>query len=472
MKKQEHLHFIGICGVAMSALAIAFHKRGWQITGSDAGFYPPISTKLKEEGIDFYPGWHPELMIKDGAPDLVVVGNVANSSNPEWLYVQKSNLPYLSYPELIAKYFVRDHSIVCAGTYGKTTSAALMTWIMKNNGFDPSYMFGGVSLNHMDAAGLTTLPPSRGEREGGYSILEGDEYKTSRTDPRPKFAHYSPTHLLLTSVVWDHADVYPTAESYVQVFQKLYDAVPDTGRRIISEKAIEVIDTKSKPVVSYGQNSSNHYRYAEVRQSKTGVAFALLHEGKTYHLQTQTLGAFMADNITGCFALAHQIGIAPEKIITAIESFKGMKRRLEKRWADKITIFDDIAHSPSKAEAILNSLRSVYDGKIIAIFEPNTGNRKRVSIPSYDDAFTAADEVVIPRLTKVKTDVGDPDPPLDGAELAAVISHTHSQVKHIEADHDLIDHLLKTMKKDDVVVFLGSHGFRGMIEQLYKQIKN
>lgn len=456
------IHFIGICGVAMSALAIAFHKRGWRVTGSDAGFYPPISTKLKEEKIDFYPGWHPESMIKNGVPDLVVVGNVASSNNPERRYVVEHNLPHLSYPELIAKYFVRENSIVCAGTYGKTTSAALMTWILKQNGFDPSYMFGGVAINDRDAAAFT---------QSEWSVLEGDEYKTGGLDPRPKFIHYSPTHLLLTSVVWDHADVYPTEESYVRVFQNLYDAVPDTGERIISEKAIEVIDTKSKPVVSYGKDTSNNYRYIDVQQSKTGVAFDLIHDGKTYKIKSSMLGAFTADNITGCFALAHQIGIEPERIIKAIESFRGIKRRLEKRFEGKITIFDDIAHSPSKAEAILNSLRSVYEGKIIAVFEPNTGNRKRVSIPSYDDAFTAADEVIIPRLTKVKVDAGDPDPPMDGTELAAVIKKTHPEVQYQEDDSGIIKHVLENTKKDGVVVWLGSHGFRGMIEALVTKLQ-
>lgn len=299
-----------------------------------------------------------------------------------------------------------------------------------------------------------------------YSVIEGDEYKTSRWDNRPKFTHYSPTHLLLTSVVWDHADVYPTEESYAQTFQALYDIVPENGLRVISEKAIEVIDTKGKSIVSYGKDSTNNYRYTDVQQSKIGVAFDLIHDSQTYKIKTPMLGAFMADNLTGCFALAHQMGIEPKNIIKAIESFKGIKRRLEKRYEGKITIFDDIAHSPSKAEAILNSLRSVYSGKIMAIFEPNTGNRKRASIPSYDNAFTAADEVIIPRLTKVKVDANDPDPPLDGAELAEVIKKTHQRVRFIEADNELIQDLIDNSTHGDVAVFLGSHGFRGMIEAL------
>src|SRR3989338_11359512 len=125
----KKIHFIGICGVAMSALALAFKKQGWNVTGSDAGFYPPISTYLKEAGVDFYPGWHPEKM---GTPDLVVVGNVAGSENPELIAVQEKKIPYKSYPEVIKEFFIKKNSIVCAGTFGKSTTATLMTWILKN----------------------------------------------------------------------------------------------------------------------------------------------------------------------------------------------------------------------------------------------------------------------------------------------------------------------------------------------------
>ena len=457
--KSKHIHFIGICGVAMSALAIAFHKRGWKVTGSDAGFFPPISTKLEEEGIDFYPGWHPEKM---GQPDLVVVGNVAGSTNPEWKYVQEKKLEYKSYPEVIAEYFVQDNSIVCAGTYGKTSSTVLLTWILKQNGFDPSYMFGGLSLNDIDAAGMS---------ESKWSVLEGDEYKTSRWDNSAKFTHYSPTHLLLTSVIWDHADVYPTEESYVVEFQKLFNSVSDSGLKIISEKAISVISTEHKHIVSYGQDKSNDYQYSGIAQTKDGLSFVVKNKEKDYKIESKMLGEFSADNITGCFAMADQIGIEPDKIIAAIKSFQGIKRRLEKRFEGDITVFDDIAHSPSKAEAILNSLRSVYKGKIFAIFEPNTGNRKKESVLGYDDAFVAANEVIIPRLTKVKSNLDDPNKPMDGKTLAEVISNTHTNTRCIKDDEMLIEYLVKNTKKDDVIVFLGSHGFRGMIDELCKQIK-
>jgi UDP-N-acetylmuramate: L-alanyl-gamma-D-glutamyl-meso-diaminopimelate ligase len=462
MNDNKHIHFIGICGVAMSALALAFHKKGYRVTGSDKGIYPPISTYLKNAGVEYYTGWHPEKM---GAPDLVVVGNVAGSTNPEWMYVKENDIPYKSYPEVVGEFFVADNSIVCAGTYGKTTSSSILTWVLKDNGFDPSYMFGGISLNNIPAAELS---------DSKHSILEGDEYKSARWDNGPKFAHYSPTHLLLTSVVWDHADVYPTEESYVDAFANLLKNIPETGLVVLSAKVTherpELVDLVKSKVITYGKTDDNDYQYSDVKTSKEGVSFNIYNNSNTYNIQTESLGDYMADNITGCFAMAHQLGIAPGKIIKSLKTFKNIKRRLEKRYSNGITVFDDIAHSPKKAEAVLASLKNIYDGKITAIFEPNGGNRLQKSIPGYDNKFISADVVIIPRLTRIKQDSTKPKN-LDGQDLTDVISKTHDNVKYIDDDEKLISHLVDNTNAGDVVIFLGSHGFRGMIDELISSFR-
>lgn len=456
----KHIHFIGICGVAMSALAIAFQKNGWKVTGSDKGFYPPVSTNLKDAGVSFYPGWHVDKMTANGDPDLVVVGNVAGSENPEWMYVQQHKISYRSYPEVVAEYFVKKNSIVCAGTFGKSTSSILMTWILKHAGMDPSYMFGGVSKNDLDAAAISA---------SDWSILEGDEYKSARWDDRPKFVHYSPTHLLLTAVIWDHADIYPTEEGYINTFKHLVDSIPEIGMKVLSEKAVGVIG-KPEKAVTYGKSDANDYVYKNISQTKDGITFNIVHKQKTYHITSATIGDYMADNIAGCFAMSSEIGIAPEKIIEAIATFKNIKRRLEKRYDGAITIFDDIAHSPVKAMSVLETLRTLYSGKIIAIYEPNSGNRQPESTPAYANAFKDADEVIIARLTQIKVDENDPIQPFDGEQLAHVIGKTHLNVAYIEDDQLLISHIISTTKPGDIVVFLGSHGFRGMIEELILKI--
>lgn len=458
----KKIHFIGICGVAMSALAIAFKKQGYRVTGSDAGFFPPISIYLKNHDIHFYPGWHPEKMVNGGAPDLVVVGNVASSGNPEWMYAQEHKLNYKSYPEVAAEYIIKPNSIVCAGTYGKTTTSALLAWILTEAGRDPNYMFGGLAINGMNAATIT---------DSDYSVVEGDEYKSARWDMRPKFAHYSPTHLILTSIIWDHADVYPTEEVYVEAFRDLLNSVSNNGLVVAcTDNAIirSLIANYKLPIFNYGASNEADYGYANIRQTKSGISFDLIHSDQTYRIESQMLGDYQAANITGAFAMASEIGIAPGKIIAAIKMFPGLKRRLEKRHEGAVTVFDDIAHSPAKAKATLATLRSIYAGNIIAIFEPNTGNRLRSSTAAYNDAFAVADEVIIPELTKVKHEKNEE--PMNGKELAGVIAKTHPNAHYIRDDGALVSHVASMAKTGDVVVFLGSHGFRGMIEKLIQTL--
>lgn len=473
----KQIHFIGICGVAMSALAIAFKKAGWHVTGSDVGFYPPISTHLTDSNVEYYPGWHPERVLesfKDGGSteQIVVVGNVASSTNAEWVYVQEHKLNYQSYPEVIKHFIIKPNSVVCAGTYGKSTSTTLLAWILKECGYNPSYMFGALSQNTLPAAAMTTSE---------WSVVEGDEYKASRWDNGPKFAYYSPTHLLLTSIIWDHADVYATEGAYISAFKKLFDSIPKNGLRVVSEQAKAVLDStasglsslfkfkspKDAQTITYGKHDSNDFVYGNIKQAKDGLSFDIIHHKTVHTIKTSCLGDHMADNIAGCFALARTVGLEPEKIIAAIASFAGMKRRLEKRSEGKLIIFDDIAHSPTKATSVLETLKKVYGTKLIAVFEPNTGNRRPQAEPWYDNAFAAADEIVIPHLTKVKNNP-DEEPPFEGKQLSEIISKTHSSSTYIADDADVLEHLAN-QPHGSVVVFLGSHGFRGMIETLVEK---
>lgn len=462
-----HVHFIGICGVAMSALALAFREQGYTVTGSDKGFYPPVSTNLKKAGVPFYPGWHPDKMTKHGDPDLVIVGNVAGSTNPEWLYVQEHNIPYKSYPEAIAEFFIKEQSIVCAGTYGKTTSATILAWIFDQANVPANHMFGGIARND--------LPPARLHTDAQWSVVEGDEYKSARWDDGAKFFHYKPTHLLLTACVWDHADLYPTEASYIEAFQTLVSSIPKHGVIAVpfQDTTIEhLLINTGTPVVTFGADSDADYAFSHVVATKDGTSFTITVKasGESYAITTEMLGDYTAKNMTGTFAMAHQAGIAPEHIVAALNNFLGVKRRLEPRHRGEVDVYDDIAHSPAKAQATLETVRKMYDGKIIAVYEPNTGNRKSASFASYANAFAAADEVIIPRLTAVKIAADDTDPPVDGERLSQIIAETHADVHYIEDDDEVVIHLTEQTKKGDGIVFLGSHGFRGMIESVAEKL--
>lgn len=450
----KHIHFIGICGVGMSALAILWQKKGWKVTGSDVGFYPPISTHLNEHKINYYPGWHIEKM---GKPDLVVVGNVAGSENPELKFVLKNNIAHVSYPELIAQNLIKENSVVCAGTYGKTTTTALLSYILKEANLSPAYMFGGLA---------NSLEYSADDLGGDYSVLEGDEYKTSRDDLHAKFFSYKPTHLLLTGIKWDHADLYPTEQSYSEAFKKLVTMIPENGLIVActdNANVKNIITKATAPIITYGQNKSN-YTYGEITQSKNGLDFTIENFGEVFEIRSPMIGKYMAENICGAFVMAKEIGVEPKKIIEAIKKFTGIKRRLEKRGQiNGADIYDDIAHSPTKANAVLATIKKIYTGKIYGIFEPNTGNRQIESFPDYDNNFINADEIIIPRLTKIKTPGS-----IEGKELTDIIAKTHNNVKYFEQDEALLDYLKNTVQAGDAIVFMGSHGFRGMIEELIK----
>jgi UDP-N-acetylmuramate: L-alanyl-gamma-D-glutamyl-meso-diaminopimelate ligase len=452
----KHIHIVGICGVATSALAIAFHNKGWKVTGSDKGFFPPVSTELEKHGISFYAGWHPEKMIEGGKLDIVVITTFAGTKNPEIKYAEENNITLKPYMEVFRDYFIRPKSIVCAGTWGKTSSSTLLSYILQEAEFDPTYMFGGISLSHNASAKLT---------DSEYSVFEGDEYKSSPTDNTPKFVYYKPTHLLLSAISWDHADLYPTEESYFNVFRKLISGIPKDGF-VVANRDNEKVKELVQNAIWYGKSDAK-YVYSDVNQTKDGLDFKI--NGIKIH--SPMIGTFQAENITGCFAMASEIGIPTEKIVKAISNFKGLKRRLEKRLDSKVTIFDDIAHSPEKAASVLKTIRAVYQGKIITIFEPNSGGRQRESSTKYNNAFKDSTTVIIPRLTKLKVADDGSEKPFEGDELAETIKKTQPNTLYIEDDDKLVKYLIENTRDGDVIAFLGSHGFRGMIEETITSLR-
>lgn len=474
---QKRVHIIGICGVATSALAIAFHKKGWKVSGSDKGFYPPVSTALEQAGIPFYAGWHPEKMISPemgGVPDFVIIGTASGTQNPETAYTREHNIPTKSDAEIRGEYFAKKNSIVCAGTWGKTSTTAILSYIFIEAGRDPSYVIGGVSLSS-DAAHLG---------DSDWSIIEGDEYKSSPTDTRPKFAYIKTTHLLLTAVSWDHADLYPTEKSYFDVFENLIGTIPSDGLIVscADDAGIKkVISAAKSKVVTYGKDSADaaskpDYAYHNVFPTKKGLFFKIDRKstGETFSIESPMLGRYNVENIAACFAIAAESGIDTQKIVAAIANFKGIKRRLEKRFEGEVTLLDCHAPTAEKAQSVLASIREVYGKKIIAVYEPNIGGRQHESIAKYDNAFADVDMVVIPRLTKLKiAGSGTPEneKPLEGSELAEYISKTHKNVVYIEDDKTVVANIVAEAKPGDVIAFLGSHGFRGMIEETAAKLK-
>ena len=475
MNLPKRIHIIGICGVATSALGIAFHKAGVKVTGSDKGFFPPVSTELEKAGIPFYAGWHPENMTENGTPDFVMTGGTGTSpSNPEALYAEEKGIPVISFAETLGKYVVHKDSIVCSGTWGKTTISALLSFILSEAGMRPGYFSGGVSLSH----------PSAALSDSDWSVVEGDEYQVSISDHRPKFVYYAPTHLLLTSVSWDHADLYPTEKDYFDAFKKLVMEVPETGVIVACiddagvKRTLKAAQPISAKMITYGHAGSADYSYHSLAQTKNGLHFQISYGDDCYEIVSPMLGGFNAENITAAFAMARTIGIPTDKVIAAIRNFKGIKRRFEKRFEGGVTVYDCHAPTAEKAAAVLKVLRDIYKGRIIAVYEPNIGGRERDAAGKYSHAFEDADAVFIPRLSSLKVAADGPVKsaskavlPMEGDELAAVISKTHTSAGYVEDDTKLIETIVAQAKPGDIIAFLGSHGWRGMIEGTIAALK-
>src|SRR5262250_1620014 len=279
MSEAKHVHVIGIGGSAMAPLAGMLREHGFRVTGSDSGVYPPASTLLESLGISFFHSFDAAHL--QPTPDLVVVGNIIARGNPELEQVLDRKIPYRSMPEILEEVFLPGkHSIVVSGTHGKTTTTAMLAWIFHTAGKRPNFLVGGVAENFGKSYGL----------EGGSEfILEGDEYETAIWDRGPKFFHYHPDDLIITSLEYDHADIYPNFESYELAFSRLVNLVPRSGRVVIwgdteqSGPALRAAAEKAFcPVHTYGFSSGNEWIAGDVAVDGETTRFRVTHKGKLF----------------------------------------------------------------------------------------------------------------------------------------------------------------------------------------------
>lgn len=458
MTNKKKVHFIGICGVAMAPVAKMYLDLGWQVSGSDVAFWPPMSDYLRQNpAIRFYPGWHPE---KIGQPDLVIVGNFIGPNNPEFKYIKEKNMPFQSYPEALREHVIKEKSIVVAGTYAKTTISALLIWILENQGLNPSYMSGGI---------LNNMPDGVRSTDSKWSVVEGDEYPASRWEVKSKFFYYQPKCLVLTSADWDHMDIFKTEADYIDNFRKLVAQIPTDGIIVANKVGTNlnlILNDAPCPVVYYKDKADYHISLV-TRELNNFFMVENKAKGFLEEFETSLVGLFNIDNLLAGISVANELGFDIDKLKSSVASFKGVRRRLDIRGksAQGAIIVDDLAHSPVKAKGAIMALKDWYpNSQLYAIFEPNVGSRTKESLDSYNQAFKFADEVIIPRLSTIKSRPGEER--LDGQALADHIKKTSGQTKYIGDDDELVGYLKQKTQAGDVIVFLGSHGFRGMIEEL------
>ena len=351
MTNKRHIHLIGICGTAMASLAGMLKQRGFHVTGSDAAAYPPMSDFLASLDIPLAQPFAAANL--EPRPDMVVVGNAISRGNVELEYILDQRIPFCSLPQILHEEFLRGKEVlVVAGTHGKTTTTSMLAWIFHSAGVQPSFLIGGIAENFGSSFQLG---------QGKHFILEGDEYDTAFFDKGPKFLHYFPDAIILTSVEFDHADIYKDLDAVETAFKRLVNLVPGRGRIVALDTGESIERCLAKafcPVERYGSNPSAAWRITNLRLDPARTSWTVLRNGEPWSdFEFALAGEYNVLNATAAAALASGCGIPKEQIAAALKTFKSVKRRLEVRaQVNGITIIDDFAHHPTAIAGTLKAL--------------------------------------------------------------------------------------------------------------------
>lgn len=388
----RHIHLMGVCGTGVGALAGMLKSMGYHVTGSDEHVYPPMSDFLEKTGIPIKTGYSPDNLAP--RPDLVVVGNVIRRENPEALALAEQSIPYVSFPQALSHYFiVGKDSLVVAGTHGKTTTSSLLASLLEEAGLSPGFMIGGL---------VQAFGRNFNVGKGQYFVVEGDEYDTAFFDKGPKFLHYRPRIAVITSIEFDHADIYADLQAVKKSFCRLVAVMPEDGCIVacFDDPIVrEVVARAPCPVVTYGQTEGADWVLSDLAVSPGGTSFAAYHKGALFGRFSCILpGRHNGLNALAVIAALERLGVGPDVIGSGLKGFKGVKRRQEVRGiVNGVTVIDDFAHHPTSVSETLAALSAAYaDHRLIAVFEPRTNSsRRKVFQDVYVSSFDGADQVLV-----------------------------------------------------------------------------
>lgn len=477
----KRIHILGVAGTLMGAFASFLKKNGIEVTGSDQNIYPPMSEVLKNAGISVYTPYSKENLEK-AKPDLVIVGNVVRKTNPEMQAVVEKNLPYQSLPGALETMILpQKHSVVVAGTHGKTTTASMLAWILESLGEKPSFFVGGVLHNFAESFRVT---------DSKYMVLEGDEYDTAFFDKVPKFTHYLPKDVILTSVEYDHADIYPDMNAVIDAFDKLAKLVLTDGYFITcgeTETPLRIAHRTQAKVVTYGFSETVDSQALKIEIKEQGCVFRWKTSGnmKTgnsefeYDVKLNATGKHNILNALGCLTWVHLRGLDVEKAIACLADYQGVKRRQEVYGVGSgITLIDDFAHHPTAVRETLLAIRAKYpSSRLIACFEPRSAtSRRKVFQAAYAESFDAADLVYLAKPFEASnTSAGSPNPP--AAETFSTedalndLKKRGKKAKLVSTTPEGIKSFASDLKSGDVVVVMSNGGFDGLLPKLFEFIK-
>lgn len=377
----KHIHILGICGTFMGGLAVIARAAGYRVTGCDAHVYPPMSTQLETQGIELIDGYGvDQLALK---PDLFVIGNVVARGNPLMEAILNQGLPYISGAQWLGENVLAHKWVLAvAGTHGKTTTTAMLTWILEAAGMAPGFLIGGVPNNFEASANLGA---------SDFFVIEADEYDTAFFDKRSKFVHYHPRTLILNNLEYDHADIFPDLTAIETQFHHLLRTVPSQGRVIVNEAEVslervlkrgcwsEVEKFSMQDSLSPNQQESDFQKDWQIANSQSDDSFDVVYRGQIQgRVQATMRGKHNQMNMLAAIAAARHIGITPAVSIAALSEFKGVKRRMELRGEiNDVRLYDDFAHHPTAIAATLSGLRKqVKSARILAVLEPRSNTMK------------------------------------------------------------------------------------------------
>jgi UDP-N-acetylmuramate: L-alanyl-gamma-D-glutamyl-meso-diaminopimelate ligase len=474
MTKPRHIHLIGICGTAMASLAGMLQERGFRVTGSDAASYPPMSTFLELLGIPVAQPFAEANL--DPRPDLVVVGNALSRGNVELERLLDERIPFCSLPQILHdEFLVGKNVLVVAGTHGKTTTTSMLAWIFETAGLQPSFLIGGIAENFGRSFGLGA---------GQHFILEGDEYDTAFFDKGPKFLHYFPDSVILTSVEFDHADIYKDLDAVETAFRRLVNLVPRRGRIVAFDSndvsrasQISSIDRCLQkafcPVERYGVSQHAAWKIENLKLAEEHTSWSVVRNGKPWaDFQFPLGGEYNVWNAMAAAALAANYEIPKEVIAQALASFLSVKRRLEvKAEVNGITIIDDFAHHPTAIEQTIRALRARYpQSRLWVVLEPRSNTmRRNVLQDALARSLALADQVVIAAIFK-----SEAIPEAERLDLNRVVAEIQKRGKQarILADADaIVNAIAPDLRSHDVVAILSNGGFGGIYEKLPQRLR-
>jgi len=457
----KRIHFIAVCGTGMGALACMLKDLGFEVTGSDQRVYPPMSRFLEEKGVAVADGFSEDNIAY--GPDLVVVGNAVLRTNPEAIKAQEMGLCYCSMPQAVNRFIAGGkQTILVTGTHGKTTTASLAAWILYHAGKDPSFFIGGILNNFNSNYRLGN---------GAYMVVEGDEYDTAFFNKVPKFVHYQPALAVLTSVEFDHADIYADERQVVEVFDGFIKDLSADATLFAwdgDDTIVGLLEEKACRIVPYGTLPESSWRLGEAAVEPPWTRFEVFKQGRRYgRFQTTLFGEHNLLNTLAAVAVADSIGIPPNAIAGALAAYHGVKRRQEVRGQKNgITVLDDFAHHPTAVCETVKAVKQFYpEGRLVAVFEPRThASMRKVFQDIYPTCFDAADLICIrhpPMLKKIPE-----NDRFSSEKMVADLKRRGKDAHFFTGTDGIIEFLTRAAVPGDLILIMSNGGFDNIHERL------